>query len=53
MPQPSTLAAGITLGLMQSIGAVVLGDGFRDLVGLVLFLAVLALRPGGLSGRGH
>lgn len=46
-----TLAAGITLGLMQSIGALALGDGFRDLVGLVLFLAVLALRPDGLFGR--
>ncbi|MCO5161821.1 MAG: branched-chain amino acid ABC transporter permease [Mesorhizobium sp.] len=46
-----TLVAGITLGLMQSIGALILGDGFRDLVGLALFLAVLAVRPGGLLGR--
>lgn len=46
-----TLVAGITLGLMQSVGALLLGDGFRDLVGLVLFLAVLAVRPAGLFGR--
>lgn len=46
-----TLAAGITLGLMQSIGALILGDGYRDLVGLVLFLAILAIRPDGLFGR--
>ncbi|MBD8893395.1 branched-chain amino acid ABC transporter permease [Roseibium litorale] len=46
-----TLVAGIVLGVIQSIGALVLGDGFRDLVGLVLFLAVLAVRPAGLFGR--
>lgn len=49
-----TLVAGIAMGVLQSIGAVILGDGYRDLVGLVLFLLVLALRPGGIvSARGH
>ncbi|MUZ76029.1 branched-chain amino acid ABC transporter permease [Agrobacterium vitis] len=43
-----TLIAGLALGLMQSVGALLLGDGFRDLVGLALFLVVLALRPAGL-----
>ncbi len=47
-----TLVAGMVLGVVQSTGAVVLGDGYRDLVGLVLFLLALALRPQGLSGRG-
>ena len=47
-----TLVAGIAMGVLQSIGAVILGDGYRDLVGLVLFLLALALRPGGIvSGR--
>lgn len=46
-----TLAAGVTLGLIQSAGALLLGDGYRDLVGLVLFLVVLAIRPDGLFGR--
>ena len=47
-----TLVAGIAMGVLQSIGAVTLGDGYRDLVGLVLFLLALALRPGGIvSGR--
>jgi branched-chain amino acid transport system permease protein len=47
-----TLVAGIAMGVLQSIGAVILGDGYRDLVGLILFLLVLALRPGGIvSGR--
>ena len=43
-----TLIGGITLGVLQSIGGVVLGDGYRDLVGLALFLVVLAFRPQGL-----
>jgi len=47
-----TLVAGIAMGVLQSIGGVILGDGYRDLVGLVLFLLALALRPGGIvSGR--
>lgn len=44
-----TLAAGIFLGLLQSIGAIILGDGYRDLVGLVMFLMVLAFKPTGWS----
>ncbi len=47
-----TLVAGIVLGLLQSLGAVVFGDGYRDLVGLVLFLLALALRPQGIVGSG-
>lgn len=47
-----TLVAGISMGLLQSLGAVVLGDGYRDLVGLVLFLLALALRPQGMSSAG-
>jgi branched-chain amino acid transport system permease protein len=47
-----TLVAGISMGLLQSLGAVVLGDGYRDLVGLVLFLLALALRPQGMSMLG-
>lgn len=44
-----TLVAGIAMGLLQSVGALLLGDGCRDLVGLVLFLIVLALRPQGIT----
>ncbi len=47
-----TLFAGMMLGLLQSLGGVLFGDGYRDAVGLVLFLAVLMLRPQGLlAGR--
>lgn len=48
-----TLIAGIAMGLLQSVGAIVLGDGYRDLVGLVLFLVVLALRPQGITSTGR
>jgi branched-chain amino acid transport system permease protein len=47
-----TLVAGITMGLLQSLGAIFLGDGYRDLVGLVLFLIVLAVRPQGITSSG-
>ena len=47
-----TLVAGISMGLLQSMGAVLFGDGYRDLVGLVLFLLALALRPQGITSIG-
>ena len=47
-----TLVAGIVLGLLQSLGAVLFGDGYRDLVGLVLFLLALAVRPQGIVSAG-
>ncbi len=47
-----TLVGGLVIGVLQSLGGLTLGDGYRDLVGLVLFLIVLALRPQGfLKGR--
>jgi branched-chain amino acid transport system permease protein len=45
-----TLAGGVTLGALQSLGGLTLGDGYRDLVGMALFLAVLAFRPEGVVG---
>jgi branched-chain amino acid transport system permease protein len=44
-----TLVAGLLLGALQSIGGALLGDGYRELVGLVLFLVVLAFRPHGIA----
>jgi branched-chain amino acid transport system permease protein len=45
-----TLIGGITLGVLQSFAGVLLGDGYRDLVGLLVFLIALAVRPHGLLG---
>lgn len=46
-----TLLGGIMLGFMQSLGGVLFGDGYRELVGLVIFLGVLAIKPQGLLSR--
>lgn len=47
-----TLFGGVVIGVLQSLGGMTLGDGWRDLVSLILFLAVLAVRPQGfLRGR--
>ncbi len=42
-----TLAGGMILGLLQSLGGLTLGDGYRDIVGMALFLLVLVFRPEG------
>lgn len=46
-----TLVGGIVLGILQSLAGFTLGDGYRELVGLLLFLAMLALRPSGIFGQ--
>jgi branched-chain amino acid transport system permease protein len=46
-----TFAGGVSLGVLQSLGAATLGDGYRTFVGLVLFLVILAVRPEGLFRR--
>lgn len=48
-----TLAGGLLLGVAESVGASFpqVGDGYRDLIGFLVFLAILAIRPQGLFGR--
>ena len=43
--------AGVGLGVVESMSGVLLGNAYREIMGLVLFLAVLALRPQGLFAR--
>lgn len=45
----ATLLAGMGLGAVQGAGALALGDGWRDPIGLAVLLLVLAVRPQGLS----
>jgi branched-chain amino acid transport system permease protein len=47
-----TFVAGVFLGIAESVSAFLLGGVYREVVGLVLFLLILALRPAGLFGRG-
>jgi branched-chain amino acid transport system permease protein len=43
--------AGLLLGVAEQISVFFLGAAYREVVGLVLFLLVLVLRPQGLFGR--
>jgi branched-chain amino acid transport system permease protein len=43
-----TFLAGLFLGVAESMSGFLLGNTFREVIGLVLFLLVLGLRPQGL-----
>jgi branched-chain amino acid transport system permease protein len=46
-----TLVGALVLGVVESVGGAFFGDGYRDVVGFVVFLIVLSFRPAGLFGR--
>ncbi|MET3289778.1 UNVERIFIED_CONTAM: branched-chain amino acid transport system permease protein [Brevibacillus sp. OAP136] len=46
-----TLLAGLLLGSVEGIGGSFLGTGYKDLIGYLIFLIVLFIRPSGLLGR--
>ena len=46
-----TVAGGLLLGLIESIGGAFFGDGYRDFIGFAAFLVILAVRPQGLFGK--
>lgn len=46
-----TLLGGLFLGLVESLGAAIVGDGYRLFIGLVAILLLLAVRPQGFFGR--
>jgi branched-chain amino acid transport system permease protein len=46
-----TFFGAVGLGLVESVGGSIFGDGYRDLVGFIVFLIVLSIRPQGLFGR--
>lgn len=46
-----TFVAGLFLGVAEAASAMVFGGPYREVVGLVIFIVVLLLRPRGLFGR--
>jgi branched-chain amino acid transport system permease protein len=45
-----SFAGGTILGLAEAMSVVFLGGPYREVVGLILFLIVLLVRPQGLFG---
>jgi len=45
-----TLVGGLVLGVSENLGALYLGGGYRNVVSLLIFLAVLLIKPEGLFG---
>lgn len=50
---PGTFVAGILLGLAEAASSLIFGGEYRELVGLVIFLVILSVRPQGLFGARH
>jgi branched-chain amino acid transport system permease protein len=46
-----TLIGGLMLGVIESVGATFVGDGWRVFIGCLVVLIVLSIRPQGLFGR--
>jgi branched-chain amino acid transport system permease protein len=46
-----TLIGGLLLGVIESVGAAFVGDGWRVFIGCMVVLVVLSIRPQGLFGR--
>ncbi|MGH2786049.1 MAG: branched-chain amino acid ABC transporter permease [Actinomycetota bacterium] len=46
------MVGGMTLGLMESIGAGCFGNAWKDVIAFVLLVGVLMFRPTGLLGEG-
>ena len=45
-----TLVGGVLVGVVESLGALMFGEGYLDFIGLVVLLVFLPLRPQGLFG---
>lgn len=48
---PGMLAAGIIIGLVESVGSQFMAGGFAVLIALAVFILIIVIRPRGLMGR--
>src|SRR6266516_209106 len=46
-----SLLAGVSIGVVESLGGLLLDPSYKTLIGLGLYLAVVVFRPQGLFGR--
>jgi branched-chain amino acid transport system permease protein len=46
-----SLAAGLLIGLVESLGGLLIDPSYKTLIVFLLYLIVVILRPGGLYGR--
>jgi branched-chain amino acid transport system permease protein len=47
------LYGGLLLGVVEALASYQFGSEYREIVGLLIFLIVLSIRPQGLFGREH
>jgi branched-chain amino acid transport system permease protein len=48
---PGSLIAGVLLGVVESLGAGLIGSNYQNVYGFVLLILILVLRPQGLFGE--
>ena len=48
---PGSLVAGLLLGIVESLGSVLISPSFKDVYGFILVLLLLVIRPTGLFGE--
>jgi branched-chain amino acid transport system permease protein len=48
---PGSLLAGLLLGIVESLGSILISPSFRDVYGFILVLGILVVRPTGLFGE--
>ena len=48
---PGAIAGGLMMGVIESLGAGLFSSGYKDAYALLILLAVLFVRPGGIMGN--